>query len=145
MPRHCNVEDLPVREPDDEEDVKRLEQDRRDTEKVASPHVRCLPRQELSPCPGRAPVATPAHIFAHGPGGNLKPHPRQFGLDALLTPKATLGSHACDQRLKLNLGSLGGHLFLCEKIATSSTPSNPLAASPELFPVSQSATDAANR
>jgi hypothetical protein len=25
MPRHCNVENLPVREPDDEEDVKRLE------------------------------------------------------------------------------------------------------------------------
>jgi hypothetical protein len=38
----------------------------------------------------------------------------------------------------------GGH-FLYEKIATSSTSSNPLAASPELFPVSQSATDAANR
>jgi hypothetical protein len=37
MPRHCNVEDLPVGEPDDEEDVKRLEQDRPDTEKVASP------------------------------------------------------------------------------------------------------------
>jgi len=37
MPRHCNVKDLPVREPDDEEDVKRLEQDGRDTEKVASP------------------------------------------------------------------------------------------------------------
>ena len=37
MPRHCNVENLPVREPDDEEDVKRLEQDRRDAEKVASP------------------------------------------------------------------------------------------------------------
>jgi hypothetical protein len=31
---------------------------------------------------------------------------------------------------------VGGHLFLYEKIATSSTPSNPLAASPELFPVS---------
>jgi hypothetical protein len=101
MPRHCNVEDLPVREPDDEEDVKRLEQNRRDTEKIASPHVRCMPRQELSPCPGRAPAATPAHIFGHGPGGNLKPEPRQFGLDALLTPKAILGGHACDQSLKL--------------------------------------------
>jgi hypothetical protein len=99
MPRHGNAEDLPVREPDDEEDVKRLEQDGRDTEKVASPHVRCMPRQELSPC--RAPAATPAHIFGHGPGGNLKPQPRQFGLDALLTPKAILGSHACDQSLKL--------------------------------------------
>jgi len=42
-------------------------------------------------------------------------------------------------------GLLGGHLFLYEKIATSSTLSNPLAASPELFPVSRSATDAANR
>jgi hypothetical protein len=40
-------------------------------------------------------------------------------------------------------GLPGGHLFLYEKIATSSTPSNPLSASPELFPVSQSATDAA--
>jgi hypothetical protein len=30
MPRHFDVEDLPVSESDDEEDVKRLEQDRRD-------------------------------------------------------------------------------------------------------------------
>jgi hypothetical protein len=78
----------PCSRPDDEEDVKRLEQDCRDTEKVASPHVRCMLRQELSPYP---------HIF----GGNLKPQPRQFGLNALLTPKAILGSHACDQSLKL--------------------------------------------
>jgi hypothetical protein len=42
-------------------------------------------------------------------------------------------------------GLLAGHLFLYERIATSSTPSNPLAASDELFPVSQSATDDANR
>jgi hypothetical protein len=41
--------------------------------------------------------------------------------------------------------SLGGHLLLYERIATSSAPSNPLAASPELFPVSQLATDDANR
>jgi hypothetical protein len=52
MQRHCNVEDLPVREPDDEEDVKRLEQDQSGHRKVASPQVRCMPRQELSPCPG---------------------------------------------------------------------------------------------
>src|SRR6201982_3681170 len=101
MPRHCHVEDIPVRAPDDEEDVTRLEQDRRDAQKVAGPNVRCVPRQELSPCHGRAPAATPAHIFGHGPGGNLKPQPCQFGLDALLTPKAILGSHACDQSLKL--------------------------------------------
>src|SRR5215472_5189052 len=58
MPRHCNVEALLVREPDDKEDVKR----RWDTEKVESPHVRCVPRQELSRCPDRAPAATPAHV-----------------------------------------------------------------------------------
>jgi hypothetical protein len=72
MSRHCDVEDFPVRESDDEEDVKRLKQDRRDTEKVASSQVRCVPRQELSPCPGWAPAATPAHIFGHRLGGNLK-------------------------------------------------------------------------
>src|ERR1700747_2642579 len=115
MPRHCNVEDLPVREPDDEEDVKRLEQDGRDTEKVASPHVRCMPRQELSPCPGRAPAATPAHIFGHGPGGNLKPQPCQFGLDALLTPKAILGSHACDQSLKFSRDWWGDTFFFMRR------------------------------
>jgi hypothetical protein len=69
----------------------------------------------------------------------------QFGLDALLAPKAILGSHASDQSLKLSPGSRGDHLLLDEKMATSSTPSNPLAASPELFAVSQSATDYANR
>src|SRR5215475_6721502 len=42
-------------------------------------------------------------------------------------------------------GLLGGPLLFHERIATSSTPSNPLAASPELFPASQSATDDANQ
>jgi hypothetical protein len=61
----------PVSESDDEEDVKRLEQDRRDAEKIASPHVRRMPRQELPPLPGWAPAATHSHIFGHGPGGDL--------------------------------------------------------------------------
>jgi hypothetical protein len=39
----------------------------------------------------------------------------------------------------------GDHPLFDEKIATSSTLSNPRAASPGLFPVSQSATDYANR
>src|SRR5215470_4399756 len=73
MPRHFNVEDLSVCESDNEEDVKRLEQDRRDAEKVASPNVRRMPRQELSPRPSWVPAATHSHIFGHGPGGNLKP------------------------------------------------------------------------
>src|SRR5215468_8176751 len=73
MPRHFNVEDLSVCESDDEEDVKRLEQDRWDAEKVASPNVRGMPRQEFSPRPGWAPAAIHSHIFGHGPGGNLKP------------------------------------------------------------------------
>jgi hypothetical protein len=47
--------------------------------------------------------------------------------------------------VRSELEALPGLLGLYEKIATSSTPSNPLAARPELFPVSQSATDAANR
>jgi hypothetical protein len=64
MPRHCNVEDLSVSESDDEEDVKRLEQDRRDAEKVAGPNVRCMPRQELSPRAGWAPAAMHSHILA---------------------------------------------------------------------------------
>src|SRR5215469_7720535 len=42
-------------------------------------------------------------------------------------------------------GLPGGRLLFHERIATSSTPSNLLAASPELFPVSQAATDDANQ
>jgi hypothetical protein len=72
MPRYFNVRDLSVSESDDEEDVNRLEQRRRDAEKVAGPHVRSVPRQKLSPR-GWARAATAAHIFGHGPGGNLKP------------------------------------------------------------------------
>ena len=64
MPCHFNVKDLPVGEADDEEDAKGLEQDRWDTEKVASPNVRCMPRQEVSPRPGWASAATPSHILA---------------------------------------------------------------------------------
>jgi hypothetical protein len=73
MPRHFNVEDLSAGQSNDEEDVKRLEQDRRDAEKIASPHVRRLLRQELSPRPGWAPAAAPSHVFGDGPRGNLKP------------------------------------------------------------------------
>jgi hypothetical protein len=53
MLRHFNVENLSTSLASrmDEEDAKRLQQDRRDAEKVASPHVRCMPRQELSPRP----------------------------------------------------------------------------------------------
>jgi hypothetical protein len=40
MPRHFSVEDLSVGVPNHEEDVKRLKQDRSDTEKIGSPNVR---------------------------------------------------------------------------------------------------------
>jgi hypothetical protein len=40
MPGHFSVEDLSVGVPNHEEDVKRLKQDRSDTEKIASPNVR---------------------------------------------------------------------------------------------------------
>src|SRR5215471_1689625 len=63
IPRHFNVDDFSVCEADDEEDVKRREQDRRNAEKVASPNVRCMPCQELSPRPGWAPAATHSHIW----------------------------------------------------------------------------------
>ena len=53
MPRHFNVEDLSVCESDGEEDVTRLEQHSRDAEKVASPNVRCMPRQERGSAEGR--------------------------------------------------------------------------------------------
>jgi hypothetical protein len=139
MPRHFNVEDLSVSE---SEDVKRLEQDRRDAEKVASPHVRCMPGQEPTPRLGLG-RGTLAHIW---PRSLRKPEtltlPTRLG--CAFDPKAILGSHASDESLKLS-GSSGDHPLLDEKIATSSTPSNPRAASPELFPVSQSATDCANR
>jgi hypothetical protein len=42
MPRHFSVKDFSVGVPNPEEDVKRLEQDRSDTEKIASPNVRCV-------------------------------------------------------------------------------------------------------
>jgi hypothetical protein len=42
MPSHFSVEGFSFRVPNHEEDVKRLEQDRPDTEKIASPNVRCV-------------------------------------------------------------------------------------------------------
>jgi len=64
MPRHFNV-DLSVTESDDEEDVKRP--DRRDAEKVASPYIRCMTRQELPRRSGRALAVALSYIFGHGP------------------------------------------------------------------------------
>jgi hypothetical protein len=64
MPRHCNVEDLPVRKPDDEEDVKRPEQDlsghRKSRKPTCSMHA------------ASGTLATPAHIFGHSLGANAK-------------------------------------------------------------------------
>jgi hypothetical protein len=42
MARHFDVEDFSLSVPNHEEDMKRLEQDCLDTEKVASPNVRCV-------------------------------------------------------------------------------------------------------
>jgi hypothetical protein len=66
-------------------------------------------------------------------------------LTSAFDPKGDSRQPCVRSELEVLPGLLGGHLFLYERIATSSTPSNPLAASPELFPVSQSATDVANR
>jgi hypothetical protein len=74
-----------------------------------------------------------------GPGGDTRAYiwPRSWRkLETLAAPirpecafdpKAILGSHACDQSLP---GLPGGHLLLCERIAISSTPSNPRASQP---------------
>jgi hypothetical protein len=62
MPRHFNVEDLSVCESDDEEDVKRLEQDRRDTEKPSGHRKSRKPE-----CPIHAASGTLA-TFRLGPG-----------------------------------------------------------------------------
>jgi hypothetical protein len=43
------VEDFSVRVPNHEEDVKRLEQDRSDTEKIASPNVRFMAGRNTKP------------------------------------------------------------------------------------------------
>ena len=53
MQRHSNVQDLCLRS-DDEEDVRCLEQDLRDAQKVTSPNVQCMARQEPSPRAGWA-------------------------------------------------------------------------------------------
>jgi hypothetical protein len=92
-----------------------------------------------------------------GPGGDTRLYiwPRSWRKLETLTapirpecafdPKGDSRQPCVRSELEALPGLLGGHLFLYETIAISSTPSNPLAASPELFPVSQSATDAANR
>jgi hypothetical protein len=137
MPRHFNVEDLSFCVANDEEDVKRLEQDGRDAEKVADPNVRCVPRQELSPRPGWAPVATHSHK-PETPTLSIRP-------GCAFDPKGGSRKPCVRSELVALPGSPSDHLLLDEKIATSSTLSTPLAASPELFLVSQSATDYANR
>ena len=144
MSRHFNVEDLSVSESNDEEDVKRLEQDRRDAEKVASPNVRCMPRQELSPRPGWPPAATLAYIW---PRSWRKPETLTLPIrpGCAFDPKGDSRQPCVRSKPEALLGSPGDHLLFDEKIATSSTPSNRLAANPEPSPVSQSATDDANR
>src|SRR6201984_2156961 len=122
MPRHCNVEDLPVREPDDEEDVKRLEQDRRDAEKVASPHVRCVPRQELSPCPGRTPAGdTRSYIWPRS-WRKLETLTAPIRPGCAFDPKGDSRQPCVRSELEALTGLLGGHLFLYERIATSVPP-----------------------
>jgi hypothetical protein len=145
MPRHFNVEDLSVCESDDEEDVKRLEQDRRDAEKGRKPK-----------CPMHAASGTLA-TSRLGPGCDTLAYiwPRSSRKPETLTlpirpgyafdPKGDSRQPCVRSELEALPGSRGDQLLLDEKLATSSTPSNRLAASPKLFPASQSATDYANR
>src|SRR5215472_16466259 len=111
IPGHCNVDDLPVRAPDDEEDVKRLEQDRRDTEKVASPHARCMTRQELSPCPGGAPAATPSHIFAPWSWRKLETLTAPVRPECAFDPKGDSRQPCVRSELEVLPGLPGGHLI----------------------------------
>src|SRR5262252_6972346 len=145
IPGHCNVEDLPVREPDDEEDVKRLEQDRRDTEKSRKPT-----------CSTHAASGTLA-MSRSGPGGDTRAYiwPQSWRKLETRTapirpgcafdPKGDSRQPCVRSALEALPGLPGGPLLFHERIATSSTPSNLLAASPEPFPVSQLATDDANQ
>ena len=73
MSRHFEVDDFSVSVPNHEEDMKRLEQNRSDAEKIASPNVRCMALEELSPTGGWAPIVRRAHILGHGSRGNLEP------------------------------------------------------------------------
>jgi hypothetical protein len=94
MPRHFSVEDFSVGVPNHEEDVKRLEQDRSDAEKIASPNGRCVALWELSPTGAWAPVVPDAHIRRHGSGGNLETQPCLLGLDPFLAPQRIFRGHA---------------------------------------------------
>jgi hypothetical protein len=72
-------------------------------------------------------------------------YPRQFGLDALLTPKAILGGDACDQSLTLYRDCWATTCFFIRGSPSPVRPPTRSLPAQKLFPVSQSATDAANR
>src|ERR1700751_638721 len=83
-----------------------------------------------------------------GPGGDTRAYiwPRSWrkleSLTAPIRPGCAFDPNGDSRQpcvrseLEALTGLLGGHLFLYERIAPSRTPSNPLAASAELFPVS---------
>src|ERR1700746_608589 len=91
------------------------------------------------------PGCAPAPFICPPSWGNLETLTAPIRPECAFDPKGDSRQPCVRSEPEALPGLLGGPLFLYEKIATSSTPSNPLAARPELFPFSQSATDAANR
>ena len=72
MTRHFDMKDLSIGVPNHEENVKRLEQDSSNAEKVASPNVLCVALEELWPTQGWAAAAAHPHILSNGSGRNLE-------------------------------------------------------------------------
>src|SRR5215472_16295483 len=89
-----------VEVPDHKKDVKRLKPDGPNAEEVASPYIRFMSFQELSPSRG-GPSMVATHVLGDGPGRNSKSQSCEFSLNASLTPKPIFSGHPPDERLKL--------------------------------------------
>ena len=129
MPRHFNVEDLSVCGSDDEEDVKRLETVGTQKKSQAQMSDECRVRNSR-----HVPVGSRLrHTRIYWPRSWRKPETLTLPIrpGCAFEPKGDSRLPYVRSELEALPGSPGDHLSLDEKIATSSTPSNRLAASPK--------------
>src|ERR1700730_8062500 len=86
MPRRLDVENFPVGVINNEEDIKRLKEDRPYAEEVAGPNRRRVLLEERAPTRRRLPIPRTTHILSNAPRRDPETKPCQLRLDPPLTP-----------------------------------------------------------
>jgi hypothetical protein len=95
--RYVDMDNLPVRMMDHEEDVECPKEDRLHAEEIACPDGGGVLFQEWPPARRWASMRGPMHVLGNCSSRNFVPKPGKLRLDPALTPKLVVDGHVPDQ------------------------------------------------